>query len=395
MNILRIAIVTYGYPIEVGGGGLYATLIAQQLAALGEEVHVFATSKLKDNSQPEVNGLNIHHIPSVSWPLANTSYWTFLTKNIRKVASDTGSFDVLHYMGTTGYRLPRHDKSWKLAVCSMFHLSQVTSEEIQPSLINRIKWLGGEIGLMAKYEKRCINRAECILTMSEHTKREISNRYNKPSDSIGIIPPAISPEILNLSKKPIEELGQYPNLNKGGNILFVGRVYYRKRIDFLLESFKEVLKTQDATLWIVGPGNIDYYKKLARKLGIENNVVFTGPIDQSALVRLYKLCDVFAFPSASEGFGFVLVEAMINGLPIVAINRTSVPEVANGCGILFEPDDLKGFTKGISSLLENKKMNQSLGEAGRRKVARDYSDWDLVSRKTRDFYLEQKDLIGR
>ena len=396
MNTLRIAIVTYSYPVEVGGGGLYATLLAQGLAALGEDVHIFASRNLGNDSEPNAGSLDFHHVPSVSWPfITMASYRTFLLQRIRRVVSRMGSFDVIHCMGTLGLRLPRHDKSWKLGVCSMFHLSQVTKEEVQPRLINRIRWLGGEIGLMPIYERRCIDRADCVLTLSEHTKKEITHRYNKPSHLIGVIPLAVSPEILRLSRIPPEELGQYPRLHQGCNILFVGRVYYRKRIDFLLESFKEVLRNQDATLWIVGPGNLDFYRKRARKLGIEKKVVFTGTIDRPALVRLYKLCDVFAFPSASEGFGFVLVEAMINGLPIVGVNSTSIPEIADGCGIMVEPSDLKGFSQAISSLLVNKKMRQSLGEAGRRKVARDYSDWDLVSRRTRDFYLEQKDLIAR
>lgn len=387
MCALRIGIATFGYPIDVGGGGLYATILAQELAELGEEVHVFATSE--NDSKPEVEGLFFHHVPAISWPFASISYWISLQSKVRAVTRSIGVLDVIHCMGTSGFGLPKRGKSWRLGVCSIFHLAQATGEEIQPGFISRLKRLGGEIGLMPLLEKRCIDWADCIATLSEDTKREISRRYEKEPDCIDVIPPAIPPEMLRLSELPLGEFDRNIEMEDENNILFVGRVYYRKRIDFLLRAFKKVLKEEDARLWIVGPGNSDPYQKLARRLGIEGKVTFTGTIDRMALVRLYNLCDVFAFPSANEGFGFVFVEAMINRLPIVAIDRTSIPEVVKECGILVDPSDLRGFAHAILQLLKNEDLRLSLGEAGRAKVAREYSDWTHVSKRMRDFYLNQ------
>lgn len=389
VSILRIAIATFEYPVYIGGGGVYSTLVTQKLADLGEDVHVFSVNRLQKNMETPKAEMSLHEVPTISSHfLFSPSYWSALWFKIRKVAKQSGPFDVLLSMGIAAFGLPKRSKSWKMNVCSIFHLSQVTANQLQPDISTRLRWLGGEVGLKPILEKRCIAWADRIITLSEFTKKEIIRTHKKSADSIAVIPPAIPPRTESNPESFSANSSNRLKLGEDNNILFVGRVYYRKRIDFLLRSFKMLLETVDAKLWVVGPGDLDMYRRLAKELGISQHVILTGVLDEQSLWQLYEECEVFAFPSINEGFGFVLIEAMISGLPIVACNNTSIPDVVKDCGILVDSNNQVAFADAMKFLLEHPEERRRMGEAGVERVKRKYSDWNDVAKRMRDFCLE-------
>lgn len=107
-------------------------------------------------------------------------------------------------------------------------------------------------------------------------------------------------------------------------ILNIGRLSYAKNQIFLVEVFKEVLKIkQDSKLIIVGEGELEKkIRLLIKQYKLQEKVIMVGAV--SKVMPYYSMADVFLFPSLYEGLGMVLLEAQVNGLPVVASN--TVPE---------------------------------------------------------------------
>src|SRR5262249_24956872 len=132
-----------------------------------------------------------------------------------------------------------------------------------------------------------------------------------------IIPNGIDLSHFNEGSLPLPEL-------KDGmlNILFVGRMEKRKGLAYLLRAFPLVKREMPNTrLVIVGEGRLrERYERFVRKAGIED-VIFTGYVDNTELPRYYQSADVYCFPATgNESQGYVLLEAMAAGKPIVASN---------------------------------------------------------------------------
>ena len=154
-------------------------------------------------------------------------------------------------------------------------------------------------------------------------------------------------------------------------VLWVGRIAAIKGLKYLICAFESVLKQVDARLIIVGEGaERDAIENRVIQKGLKEKVRFAG--FQSNPYRYMSRSSVFAFPSLSEGFGMVLVEAMACGLPVVSTDCVAGPAevLENGnCGILVPVGDAEALAKGIVRVLTNPQLREQLVTAGTRRVA--------------------------
>jgi glycosyltransferase involved in cell wall biosynthesis len=154
-------------------------------------------------------------------------------------------------------------------------------------------------------------------------------------------------------------------------ILFVGREFERKGGDCLLRAFELVReRAPDATLHLVGP---------ARRPE-PPGVISHGRIsDRAELAALYRNARVLCLPSRYEPYGLVLIEAMAHGVPCVATNVQSIPEILDSgrAGILVPPDDPAALAEALLQVLTDDELAAEIGEAGRREVERRLT-WDHV-----------------
>lgn len=118
------------------------------------------------------------------------------------------------------------------------------------------------------------------------------------------------------------------------------------------------------------------------------NAVFTGALTGRALSESYAASDVFVFPSETETFGNVTLEAMASGLPCVCADATgSASLVVNGeTGFLVAPKDARAFAAAIAELAENKDLRQQMGEAGRTRSLQ--FSWDDCMAKILGYYRD-------
>lgn len=150
-------------------------------------------------------------------------------------------------------------------------------------------------------------------------------------------------------------------------LLFVGRVAFEKNISFLLEMTKVLIKQhQDALLVVAGQGPAEKsLHKLAADLGLDNNIKFIGYLDRNAeLNACYQAADIFVFSSKSETQGLVLLEAMAQGTPVVAIAELGTASIlVEGKGALIAPDNIERFADKVHYLLKYPEDRYELGKA--------------------------------
>ncbi|MCW2963330.1 MAG: hypothetical protein JWO17_582 [Actinomycetia bacterium] len=162
-------------------------------------------------------------------------------------------------------------------------------------------------------------------------------------------------------------------------VLAIGRLIEQKDHATLLEAFARVHRTHpDARLAILGWGALETSTKaLVRKLSLDDVVVVPGRVEpRDWLVR----ADVFAHTSQWEGFGIVLLEAMLAGLPVVATRVSAIPEiVADGkTGLLAPPGDAAAVADALTRLLDDGELRKILGASGLRRAHDEFSVRHMV-----------------
>jgi glycosyltransferase involved in cell wall biosynthesis len=171
----------------------------------------------------------------------------------------------------------------------------------------------------------------------------------------------------------------------------VANLFARKGHEYLLEALVEIRKKiPDIHCLIVGEGDVSYSKMLfeiVKTESLSQNVTFAG--FQRDIAAHIAAMDIFVLPSVLEGFGIVLLEAMIMGKPVVATTAGGIPEVVEDhvTGLLVAPRDHGALAEKILYLLENSSMRKKFGGAGRARVLERFSLESTVS-QLQNLYAE-------
>ena len=173
-------------------------------------------------------------------------------------------------------------------------------------------------------------------------------------------------------------------------LLYVGRVAFEKNIDFLVRVTQLLTKDMPEVLLVItGEGPAEHsLRALVKTLGMENNVQFIGYLDRNTeLNACYKAADIFVFASKSETQGLVLLEAMAQATPVVAIAELGTASIlVEGQGAMIAVDDEAEFAHKVHALLENPVHREHLGERAREYA---HSKWSAAKQAERmlAFYL--------
>ncbi len=166
---------------------------------------------------------------------------------------------------------------------------------------------------------------------------------------------------------------------KRKNFLYVGRLAAEKDLDILMQSIDRInlIYPGKARFVLVGDGP---HAKTLMHMAPEN-VLFPGYLKGRELAAMYASCDAFVFPSSTETFGNVVLEAMASGLPVITVDSGGVKDsMLHNCnGILCKPRDVESFTLAVEKLLTDEQLLDMMG-----KNARAYAltkSWDSVFSK--------------
>ena len=355
---MRIAFVTFEYPpFIIGGAGIYAKNVTEELAKLGHEVVVF-TPEIKTSEETYNKGdIDVKRIKlNEKLPFKALQFWLRLPSVLKEIDKKE-KFDVINFNGISYWSLKKRLLNIP-HIITVHHLVIDAIKNNKLSLISRILDISGENSILIPIiEKRNIKYADEILASSNFTKNQIVKEYGIPSKKIEVVYLGTNQKKYSFTREELNQTKKQLNIPlEKPIILFVGRIDdKRKGLDILLKAFKQILEKIDSTLLVVGKGDKNKAIKLAKSLGILKNIIFAGFVDELTLKKCYSLCDVYVCPSRLEGFGLTILEAMAAGKPVIASNVGAIPEIIKDSNFLIPPNNDIILSKKILSILSNKK----------------------------------------
>jgi len=224
-------------------------------------------------------------------------------------------------------------------------------------------------------EKKGIDEADRIITVSRNMKTQLLERYNAIEGKISVIYNGIDDS-------------KFPGITEKSNrklVLFLGRLTSQKGPSFFLRTAERVLRKEPDVLFVVG-GQGEKLPELIREatdLGIMDHVLFTGYLREKELVRAYEMADVYVMPSVAEPFGISALEAIASGTPSIVSKKAGVAERIRNCFKVDYWDTLEMANKIISVL-----RYDVLRDCMRRNALEELKDlsWSRVAEETIEVY---------
>jgi glycosyltransferase involved in cell wall biosynthesis len=221
-----------------------------------------------------------------------------------------------------------------------------------------------------------IGRMDAFISVSQYTLDMFRQAYSLPCrrDDI-VVPNPVSPELLSMDERRPPASDGPPRLLTATR-LAAGHDE-PKGVDVVIRSLPALLcRFPDLVYEVIGDGgDRPRLEALARGLGVQHAVRFLGFVSEETLKQRFAACTLYVMPSTKEGFGFVFIEAMAYGKPVVAARATAVPEVVDHgeTGLLIEPGDVQQLGESISLLLRDAVLRDSMGRAARQAVERRFT----------------------
>ena len=214
------------------------------------------------------------------------------------------------------------------------------------------------MGIQARCEGLHVHRARRVLVTSRYSAGRAAELYGLARL------PVVVPELIDLAEWR-SWLERHPAASARFTVLFVGRLYRRKRVDVLLRAAADARHhIPELEIRIVGNGpRAPSLHRLARQLRLENTVTWLGDVARSTLAKEYNRSHVFCLPSVQEGFGIVLLEAMAARRPVLASRAAAIPEVAPH-GLLVEPQSAAALAAAIETLYRSPEARSTQAAAG-------------------------------
>jgi|HubBroStandDraft_2_1064218.scaffolds.fasta_scaffold01221_5 glycosyltransferase involved in cell wall biosynthesis len=258
--------------------------------------------------------------------------------------------------------------------------------------------LGSQLGRL--YYRAMISAAvrlaDKIITDSNFSREDIVRLLGISPEKIEVIYPGISSNF-----QPVKDCRRLDAIRSKYKIshefmVYAGIFKPRKNHAALLRAFQKFLSyEQQANLVLVGPSSAvdSELRRLALELGIANNLIFTGVVDDLELAALYSAARVYACPSVYEGFGFTVLEAMACGTPVVCNPRTSLQEVAGDAALYANPANPDEFAHALFQAFSDPAIRDTLQQNARKNLQR--FSWSNTAAQTLAVYHQAMRISDR
>ena len=359
---MKIAVDARPLSKPLNGIGRYTYELLRRIVNSDDEWHLYVFENVKCDFF-EKNNVYIHTIPfsKHNQAIANVS-----TQLIFPIWAKYHKVDI--------FWSPRH------------HLPLLLAKSIIPIVsIHDLVWLkvGWSMSWLGRFQERLLmpptlKKAQEIMAASYSTAKDLYDCMSVDLSRISVITPASTV----ISKLKLEDV--IPFLERIDNFfLFVGTQEPRKNLSNLLKAYASLDHTvrNKARFVIVGGygwGDFCLNDEII-KLGLSEQVLVLGVIDDCLLASLYSQALFLAMPSFYEGFGMPLVEAMSHGTPVLTSDNSSMPEVAGNAGLLVDALDVESIADGLQEMITNNELRERLAKNAKLNASR-YS-WDESAKK--------------
>ncbi|MGB8324546.1 MAG: N-acetyl-alpha-D-glucosaminyl L-malate synthase BshA [Candidatus Acidiferrum sp.] len=360
---MRIGIT--GYP-TYGGSGVVATELGMELAARGHDIH-FITSAPPIRMKIDDPHIHFHRAEVVSYPLFDHSPYTLSLATEMLQVFEQEKLDLLH----VHYAIP-HSVSALLAraMAAPRRLPFITT------LHGTDITLVGNNRSFLPITRYSIEQSDGVTSISHYLLRRTLEDFDIKRP-IEVIPNFVNCDLYQRKPNPKLRAEWAPN----GQPILMHLSNFRpvKRILDAIEIFALVREKMPARLVMIGDGpDRAPAEELARKLGVQNDVLFLG--QQNEVQEKLSQADLFLLPSKLESFGLAALEAMACETPVIATNVGGLPEVVeNGVdGYLVEPGDVKTAGKYAIDLLSRADRGREMGQLARGHARKKFCANDVI-----------------
>ena len=241
------------------------------------------------------------------------------------------------------------------------------------------------------YADYAIKNADKIIAVSNSTKKDLLRFYPKISaEKIQVIRHGFDSELFSkkISAEEQEKFRAKYKLTDTPYLLYVGAIQPRKNLIALVDAFVK-LKESGAypALKLVLAGapawKAEETLEAIEASAYSKEIILTGGVDFSDLMKFYQCAEIFIFPSLYEGFGIPILEAFASRVPVICANNSSLPEVAGEAALYFKSGDTGDLSEKIIKILENDSEKKRLIENGLVQL-RKFS-WEKCAKETLDF----------
>ena len=228
---------------------------------------------------------------------------------------------------------------------------------------------------------KILKRSQTIISVSQHTKKDLLENYNLTNQKIQVIYPGVD-------FSHFYPIRNSPKSSDSNYLLYVGDMRSYKNLNKCLEAFSRLL-LKEYKFKIAGKKDSHFYPQIQQKireLAIQDRVSFLDYVSLKNLRELYSQAKALVFCSLYEGFGLPILEAMACGCPIIASSVTSIPEVGGNAIYYVDPYDTESIAKGMYLVLTDKNLRASLIEKGIKRAK--LFTWEKTVKKTVKLFEE-------
>ena len=372
---LRIAVVTETWPPEVNGVAMTLAKLVQGLSHRNHDVQLIrprqtkTDSPMSDSSLEEVlmRGMPIPRYPELKLGLPSkktlVKTWTLRRPDVVHIATE----------GPLGWSALQAAKVLKLPVTSDFRTNfQSYSKHYG------VGWLRKPI---VAYLRKFHNATACTMVPTRELMRTLSQNGFA---NLKVVSRGVDTKLFNISKRDTSLRSSWGATDDIKVLISVGRMAPEKNLDQVLKAYEALKVTGQAfKLVMVGDGPL---KEQFQKRYPE--IIFPGMLSQSNLATYYASSDLFIFPSQTETFGNVTLEALASGIPVLAFDCAAARDwVQTGVnGWLVAENNPEGFAAQAVTIFNSKDLLDQITKSTRQQVV--HLDWDQIAEQVESVFWD-------
>ena len=372
---LRIAVVTETWPPEVNGVAMTLAKLVQGLSHRNHDVQLIrprqtkTDSPMSDASLEEVlmRGMPIPRYPELKLGLPSkktlVKTWTLRRPDVVHIATE----------GPLGWSALQAAKVLKLPVTSDFRTNfQSYSKHYG------VGWLRKPI---VAYLRKFHNATACTMVPTRELMRTLSQNGFA---NLKVVSRGVDTKLFNISKRDTSLRSSWGATDETKVLISVGRMAPEKNLDQVLKTYEALKSTGQAfKLVMVGDGPLkDQFQKRYPE------IIFPGMLTQSNLAAYYASSDLFIFPSQTETFGNVTLEALASGIPVLAFDCAAARDwVLTGVnGWLVAENNPEGFAAQAVTIFNSKDLLEKITQSTRQQVV--HLDWDQIAEQVESVFWD-------
>jgi glycosyltransferase involved in cell wall biosynthesis len=372
---LRIAVVTETWPPEVNGVAMTLAKLVQGLSHRNHDVQLIrprqtkTDSPMSDSSLEEVlmRGMPIPRYPELKLGLPSkktlVKTWTLRRPDVVHIATE----------GPLGWSALQAAKVLKLPVTSDFRTNfQSYSKHYG------VGWLRKPI---VAYLRKFHNATACTMVPTRELMRTLSQNGFA---NLKVVSRGVDTKLFNISKRDTSLRSSWGATDDTKVLISVGRMAPEKNLDQVLKTY-EALKVTGLAFKLVMVGDGPLKEQFQKRYP---EIIFPGMLSQSNLAAYYASSDLFIFPSQTETFGNVTLEALASGIPVLAFDCAAARDwVQTGVnGWLVVENNPEGFAAQAVTIFNSKDLLDQITQSTRQQVV--HLDWDQIAEQVESVFWD-------